>query len=261
MAKVREVSYGARVPQARRVLIPLPDRGFDPTEVAVPWSILLHAGHDVVFASESGGARPEADALTLGGPLPKGLLASAEAKERYQELLASPAFGSPLSWADVQPDRYDAVVLPGGHAPEMRPLLESDVLRQKLAAFWSLGRPVGAICHGVLALARTRGPGGKSLLFGRRTTGLTKMMEVAAYAMTFMKHGRHYRTYDAYLEDEVKSLLEDAAHFERGPLVLSAVPRPEHGFALENGHYVSSRFPGDAWVFGRKLVEKLAALP
>ena len=37
-----------------RVWIPLPDRDFDVTEVAVPWKLLRDAGHDVVFATEHG---------------------------------------------------------------------------------------------------------------------------------------------------------------------------------------------------------------
>lgn len=248
------------MPAARRVLFALPDSDFDPTEVAVPWSILLHAGHDVVFASESGGRMPQADALTLNGPLPKGLMVSPEAKERYAELQSSPAFQKPLSWAEIDPSLYDAVVLPGGHAPGMRPYLESEVLHAKLAELWRSQKLVGAICHGVLTLARTRGADGKSVLFHRRTTGLTKTMEVAAYALTFMKHGRHYRTYDAYLEDEVKGLLANPSQFERGPLVLSAVPKPEQGFVLEDASYLSARYPGDAWAFGRKLAERLGAL-
>ena len=38
-----------------RVLIPLPDRDFDVTEVAVPWRVLCDAGHQVVFATERAG--------------------------------------------------------------------------------------------------------------------------------------------------------------------------------------------------------------
>jgi putative intracellular protease/amidase len=33
-----------------RVLIPLPARGFDPTEAAVSWQVLSKAGHIVTFA-------------------------------------------------------------------------------------------------------------------------------------------------------------------------------------------------------------------
>jgi putative intracellular protease/amidase len=36
-----------------RVLVVLPDRDFDVTEVAVPWRLLFDAGHDVVFATET----------------------------------------------------------------------------------------------------------------------------------------------------------------------------------------------------------------
>ena len=32
--------------------MPLPDRDFDVTEVAVPWRVLSDAGHQVVFATE-----------------------------------------------------------------------------------------------------------------------------------------------------------------------------------------------------------------
>ena len=39
------------------VLIPIPDRDFDPTEVAVSWRVLTRNGHRVVFATESGAAR------------------------------------------------------------------------------------------------------------------------------------------------------------------------------------------------------------
>jgi putative intracellular protease/amidase len=252
---------GASQSSPRRILAPVPDRDFDPTEIAIPWHALTRAGHEVVFASESGQQAPQADPLTLGGPLPKGLLISPEALERYRELEKDPAFQHPLRWEDIEPERYDALLLPGGHAPGMRPYLESPVLRTKLAEFWALGRPVGAICHGVLALARTQGPDGRSILFGRRTTALTKLMEFGAYAMTFLRLGKHYRTYGAYLEDEVRSLLSRPSQFERGPLVLSGKPRPEAGFVVEDGNYLSARFPGDAWVFAQRFLAKVEAVP
>ena len=42
------------VPMTRRVLLPVPDRDFDVTEVAVPWHYLKERGCDVVVATESG---------------------------------------------------------------------------------------------------------------------------------------------------------------------------------------------------------------
>jgi hypothetical protein len=50
-----------------RVLMPLPDRDFDVTEVAVPWRVLSDAGHQVVFATEQAGTVPAADPRLLTG--------------------------------------------------------------------------------------------------------------------------------------------------------------------------------------------------
>jgi putative intracellular protease/amidase len=124
----------------------------------------------------------------------------------------------------------------------MRQYLGSPVLRDQVAGFWQLGRPVGAICHGVLVLARTRDPAtGRSVLAGCRTTCLPKYMERSAYLATGWRLGRYYRTYPAYVEDEVKASLDDPrAQFVRGPVTLSA------------------RWPGDAYLFARRFSEMLA---
>ena len=48
------------------ILLPIPSRDFDPTEVAVSWKILTQHGHRVVFATPDG--KPGAgDAIMLSG--------------------------------------------------------------------------------------------------------------------------------------------------------------------------------------------------
>jgi putative intracellular protease/amidase len=80
----------------------------------------------------------------------------------------------------------------------------------QVARFWAQGRPVGAICQGVLVRARTRDPAtGRSMLADRRTTCLPKYMERLAYWSTGWRLGRYYRTYAAYVEDEVQAALND----------------------------------------------------
>jgi putative intracellular protease/amidase len=245
----------------KRILVPLPDRDFDVTEVAVPWKILTRAGHELVFATEQGGT-PAADPLLLSGVLFGKLGADPEPKAFYQELTQARAFQRPISWAQISPSDFDALLLPGGHAPGMRQYLGSQALQETIAACWALGRPVGAICHGVLALARSKDPrSGRSVLHGARTTCLTKPQERTAYFLTAWKLGRYYRTYPAYVEDEVKAALADpAAQFTRGPLALTARgtdsdDRP--AFAVEDGRYVSARWPGDAYLFAKKLLARL----
>src|SRR5256885_16762111 len=95
----------------------------------------------------------------------------------YEQLTRAPEFREPIAWGAIDPARFDALVLPGGHAPGMRQYLGSPLLQDRVRAIWELERPVGAICHGVLVLARTIDPStGRSVLAPRRTTCLTKAM-------------------------------------------------------------------------------------
>src|SRR5258708_21271033 len=189
-----------------RVLIPLPDRDFNVTEVAVPWRVLRDAGHQLVFATERAGPPPGAaprlrDGVSFGRPA-----AAPEAKVFCSELIRAPEFTSTVAWAGLDPAAFDGLLLPGGHAPGMRQYLGSPLLREQVARFWALGRPVGAICHGVLVLARTRSPAAsRSVLADRSTTCLPKYMERAAYLASAWRLGRSYRTYPAYVQDEVET--------------------------------------------------------
>lgn len=244
-----------------RVLIPLPDLDFDTTEVAVPWKILSRAGHEVVFATEGGGRAPACDPLLLSGVLFGQLGAAPEPKAFYEEMKETPAFQRPLAWGALDPADYGALLLPGGHAPGMRQYLGSEQLRSKILAFWRLGRPVAAICHGVLPLARTIDPATqRSVLHGVKTTCLPKPMERAAYYLTAWKLGRYYRTYPAYVEDEVRAALRAPEDFDRGPPVLTARGTDQDdrpAFVREDGRYVSARWPGDAYAFAKALLKRL----
>ena len=244
----------------KRILVPLPDRDFDVTEVSVPWRLLTRASHTFVFATERGGNAPEADPLLLSGVLFGQLGADPEAKEFYGELAKSPEFRHPIGWGDIDAKDFDGLLLPGGHASGMRQYLGSELLQQKIAAFWSTGRPVGAICHGVLVLARARDAANRSLLATRRTTCLPKYMERSAYLLTFWKLGRYYRTYPEYVEDEVKKNLDEPSQFVRGPRTLTSrgtITDDAPAFVVEDGNYVSARWPGDAYRFARRFGERL----
>ncbi|TML27348.1 MAG: thiamine biosynthesis protein ThiJ [Actinobacteria bacterium] len=205
-----------------RVLMPVPDRDFDVTEVAVPWHVLTAAGHEVVFASERAGASLTGDPKLLTGVIFGQLGAEPEPRQFYREMTGTAPFQSPIAWADLRPDQYDGLILPGGHAPGMRQYLDNSVLRDKIAKFWALHRPVGAICHGVLVLARTLDPmTGRSLIADRRTTCLPR-----------------------YLEGPIA--------ITRGTTTDS---RP--AFVVEDGNYLSASWPGDAYLFARKFLALL----
>jgi len=246
-----------------RVLVPLPDHDFDVTEVSVPWHILTAAGHEVTFATQRPGTVPAGDPRLLAGVLFGRLGAEAEPKCFYQQLADSDEFRHTTGWSDLVPADFDGLILPGGHAPGMRQYLAAAVLQQKVAEFWALGRPVGAICHGVLVLARARDPAtGRSLIADRRTTCLPKYMERSAYLLTAWRLGRYYRTYPAYVQEEVTAALASPAQFELGPRVLTAHGSADDdsaAFVVEDGNYVSARWPGDAYQFGRRFLAKLTS--
>ena len=245
---------------AKTILIPLPDRDFDVTETAVPWRLFTNRGHKVVFATE-GGATPACDPLLLTGVLFGALGAEKEPIAFYREMESAADFVRPARWKDLSPAAFDAVFLPGGHAPGMKQYLGSEVLHAKLAEFWALGRPVGAICHGVLTLARAKDRDThKSVLFDRRTTCLPKYMERTAYFLTAWKLGRYYRTYDLYVEDEVKAALAAPEQFVRGPRTLTArgtMDNDAPAFVVEDGNYVSARWPGDSYLVAKKVLALL----
>lgn len=238
----------------KHVWIPLPDTDFDVTEVAVPWKLLTRAGHKVTFVTETGAVTPAADPLLLTGVLFGQLGAEPEPKRFYEELTKAPEFQKPVSWKGLDVTAFDALVLPGGHAPGMKQYLGSTELQGKVREFFALGRPVGAICHGVLVAARA------DVLKGRKTTCLPGYMERSAYWLTAWKLGTYYRTYPAYVEEEVKAALASPADFVRGPIhLMSRGTDTDDGpaFVVEDGNYVSARWPGDAYKFARALLSRL----
>lgn len=198
-----------------KVLIPIPSRDFDPSEVAISWSVLKQLGHAVVFATPDGrpgqaddmmitgegldvwGFVPGLKHLTLVGRL---MRANADARKAYGAMLQDPAFQAPLTWRDLRREDFASLLLPGGHrARGMRQYLESDVLQTLVAQFFAADLPVAAICHGVLLAARSRTADGKhSVLFGRRTTALTWALERAGARVGHVVRSwdpDYYRTY------------------------------------------------------------------
>lgn len=285
-----------------RVLIPIPDRDFDPTEVAVTWRVLRERGHAITFATETG-AVGQADEIMVSGrgldvwsgvPFLKRfaligslLAANADARDAYDAMLDDSKFRAPKKWSRVEADEFDGLFLPGGHrAAGMRNYLESSVLQRLVVAFTSAGKPVAAICHGVLLAARSIDPAtGKSVLHGRKTTALTWRQEKLAWTIGRVARfwdPHYYRTYlegagqpPGYMsvQAEVTRALADEDDFKDVPLNDDYYKRKTQGtardtsidetpaFVVEDGNYLSARWPGDAHTLARKFDTALRALP
>lgn len=245
-----------------RVLIVLPQRDYDPTEAGVPWQLLERSGHQVSFATPDG-QTASADPRVLSGngfgiwrPL---LMADARGRLAHQTMINSPAFARPLSYQQIDLDQFDGLLFPGGHAPGMKPYLESTELQQIVRTAFERRLPIGAICHGVLVLSRSKGADGRSLLCGRKVTALTRFQELAAWLMTGLWLGSYYRTYPTTVQSEVSAALARPGDFSAGPLALRR-DDPQHlgrGFCVIDGHLVTARWPGDAHRFAAEFAALL----
>ncbi len=280
------------------VLIPIPDRDFDPTEVAVSWQVLTGQGHAVVFATESG--RPgAADDIMVSGrgldlwskiPGLSGLVgvgrilrANREARSAYAQMLDSAAFQNPIAWTDAGLDDVDALLLPGGHrARGMRRYIDSTVLQRLVADAFARGTLVAAICHGVLLAARSIDAStGRSVLYGRKTTALTWDFERRAWRLTRVTRfwdPDYYRTYSERpgdpvgfmsVQEEVTRALENPSDFrnvesdsphrraQTSGMARDTTTDSRPAFVVDDGSYISARWPGDTHTFAAAVSARL----
>jgi putative intracellular protease/amidase len=280
------------------VLMPLPERDFDPTEAAVSWKVLREKGHSVVFATPEG-ARSHADDLMITGEgldpwgfvpgvrkvklLGAILRANADGRAAYAELERDTAFLRPLRHDAVRAESFDGFVFPGGHrARGMRGYLESKALQGLVVEAFAKEKPVAAVCHGVLLVARSIDPStGRSVLHGRRTTSLTWSQEHLAANLGRVARfwdGGYYRTYEdgpgqpcGYMgvQAEVTRLLARPEDYVDVPK-----DAPDHGrktdgrhrdtmtderpaFVVQDDRYLSARWPGDVHTFAKRFAAML----
>ena len=219
------------------ILIPLPDQDFDPTETATPWRECARRGWRTTFATEFGQVA-EADPRLLMGFLRGPLGAGPKGLSDYKAMTSSAEYQKPIKYSEINVDDFDALLLAGGHAPGMKQFLESKTVQEKTAEFVKQKKCVGAICHGLLVLARSiDAETGRSVLYDYRTTSLTKLLEKIGHASTFWLLGRRFRTYDAYVEDEVRTALKDSRQYSSG-----LIPFPH---VVVDRNLVTSRY----WLF------------
>ena len=174
-------------------------------------------------------------------------------------MAASPAFAAPIRWQNARMADFDAVLFPGGHAPGMKPYCENGEVQRIGREAFEAGKLVAAICHGVLPLARANKADGSPLLAGRRTTALTGMMERFAILLTRGALGEHYQTYTETVEQEARRGVGPGGALDTGPLIprYATAEKRGAGFIVEDGRYLSARWPGDAWTLAQAMCQRL----
>jgi protease I len=118
-----------------RIAMPVAE-GFEDAELMVPYRRLLAAGHDLVIF---GARRGE----TVTG-------------KRYGASVTITAEAP-----DIDPDAFDALVIPGGHSPDHLRIVPEVV--EFVRRFAHTGRPIAAICHGPQLLIEAGAVRGRTL--------------------------------------------------------------------------------------------------
>jgi putative intracellular protease/amidase len=248
------------------ILMPIPHNDFDPTETAIPWKILTSKGFKIEFATPD--SKPgEADKIMLTGKglgvWKKVLMAREDALLAYGEMIKSNSFCNPKSYNNLKPSDYEGLILPGGHAKRMKDYLESAILQKFVGDFFVTGKPIGAICHGVVLAARSKNPeNGKSILFEKKTTALLNSQEMTAFNLTRLWMGNYYLTYpEITVQAEVTSVLAYPENFIEGPTPMfrDTLENLQRGFSHQDGNYISARWPGDAYNFSIQFSKMLTA--
>lgn len=127
---------------AKRILMIAGDYVED-YELMVPYQALLAVGHTVHAVCPD---KKAGDTIATA-------IHDFEGQQTYSEKRGH-NFALNATFADIDPARYDALVIPGGRAPEYLRMNARTV--EIVQHFFAADKPVAAICHGAQLLAGAR---------------------------------------------------------------------------------------------------------
>lgn len=202
--------------------------GFWFPELTHPVEVFDEAGFDFDLASPNGGLAPfdgfdlkdEANLKFWTNP-------------RHRNKL-----GSTLKLSNVDPSRYSAVLLVGGHGP-MWDFVNNPVLSRIVRTIYENNGIVSAVCHGPAGLLDVKLSNGRNLIEGRRLTGFTAEEEIA-------------RQYATIVPFELEGALRKAgATFEEAPVFERRV--------VVDGQLITGQNPASAKALGEAVIKALQA--
>ena len=157
----------------KRILMLVGDFGED-YEIMVPFQALQAVGHTVHAVCPD---KQSGDTIATA-------IHDFEGQQTYSEKRGH-NFALNASFAEVQPEQYDALVIPGGRAPEYLRLNPRVI--EIVRHFFDQQKPVASICHGAQILAAAK------VLEGRRCSAYPACRaEIGAGAGNLCRY-RHQR--------------------------------------------------------------------
>ena len=142
--------------------------GYWAEEVSESHRVLTAAGA-VVDVATPGAGLPVLDPISLDG---RGGVDPADGIRYAADLGGIAGLESPLDLGGIDLADYDAILLPGGHAP-MADLAHDADLGALLGEAVNAGIVVAALCHGLAGLLSATSPAGDFLFAGRALTAFS----------------------------------------------------------------------------------------
>jgi putative intracellular protease/amidase len=263
----------------KRILIVVTEYGYWGEELIGPVEVFDKAGYGVDFATPHG-RRPaplpvSMDPNYVDPPLGKPVT-SAEMGAKVKALDESNRYDHPISIADWVPERpywssptllrdmehfydkldalqgdlakYDAILFVGGSGAIVD-LANNDRIHSLILAFLKAGKPVGAECYGVAALAFARDLSDRrSIIWGKHVTGHTKEYDYkdgTGFLGTDFNMGPPPYPLEYILRDATGP--DGAYHGNVGHATSVIVDYP----------FITGRSTPDAYLTGEKMVEVL----
>ncbi|WP_236196619.1 type 1 glutamine amidotransferase domain-containing protein [Pseudomonas glycinae] len=272
LAFALSLSVAALNAQAANVLVVLSDSdhldlkdgkvfntGFYLNELMQPVKLLLDAGHTVTFATPTGKA-PTLDRSSDDKMYFNNDVAALQTHKALLEQLkiTSPGESPVISLSRVEQvgyEHFDAVYIPGGHAP-MQDLLQSQALGKLLNNFHQTGKTTALVCHGPIALLSTL----------TDPTAFTRQLETgkATTANNWTYAGYKFTVISNQEEEIAKGLLNGGAMkfypqtaLEKAGGVFSSNTAPWASHVVVDRELVTGQNPASALVVGKTLVDRL----
>jgi putative intracellular protease/amidase len=196
-------------------------------ELATPYYIFRDAGAEVTIASPGGGQVPL-------DPKSQSIMVATSSTKRFLKDPEAMNFSSHSVLLDeVKADDFDVAFLPGGHGP-LWDIAGNNTVKQLLEGFNSNGKPIAAICHGVVGLLALQNANGELLIKGKQLTGFSNSEEESA-GLT--------RVVPFLLETELLSL---GALYSKGANYV--------GFVVADGNIITGQNSASSDALAKKVV-------
>lgn len=146
--------------------------------------------------------------------------------------------GNTIKLSQVDPSRYAAILLVGGHGP-MWDFVSNPELIAIIRTMYERHAVISAVCHGPAGLVNVKLANGEALIKGRRLTAFTAEEERA-------------RNYHTIVPFELEAALKNAgATFEEAPVFENKV--------VIDGRLITGQNPASAKALGEAIVAALAS--